>query len=370
MSMFDDVLGMGRTSSVMEGALEPEVEAITMESVADIPDYMDPMEFMTQVACEQELNMQRLDMAILGEEYMYLRENGTEMVNEAVTIQGVIDKFKKGIDWLWGKITSFFKEVQKKFDEALKLDQRFLDKYKKKASEYTGEPIHYKARWNVGALTFEELKEKATKLYGNLEKAASQTFANIEKIGKDSTFDAEMDKAMRIVYADGATPIKDGTRTSSLMKALLKDYKDSDKQANQVCYPGSQGVDRVIKAFEGSKAIKAQVKQAYADNKKNINIYYKAAKKMESLSKKYRVLPTDQSKGIHIGVKVINRLGKELTIANKTYIKLINMHRSLCKQIIVKAATKNADSGAIAKAKEIQHNSASLIESVQFGEEW
>ena len=365
MSMFDDVLGMGRTSSITEGALEPEVEAITMESVTDIPDYMDPMEFMTQVACEQEMNMQRLDMAILGEEYMYLRENGEEITNEAASIQGVVEKFKKGIDWLWGKIQSFFKTVMKKIDDALKLDDRFLSAYEEKAKK--AKSVTISSSWGACSLDCKTTYSSAKRLFDAITGQVAKTYNNIESIGENDTYESLMKDAVKAIYGTELQYKDESSTAKSVMKALLNDRKGNGdhNKASDVSF----GVEFLIKAFKESKGQKQLLKEAYSDNKKSINQMYKGAKKLESIAIKHKVLSTDQSKRIHIGVKVINRLGKDLTIVNKTMVKVMNIQRSLMKKGIVKAASMGSDKIQDAK-KAATGESASLIEAVQIGGEW
>ena len=363
MSMFDDVLGMGRTSSITEGALEPEVEAITMESVADIPDYMDPMEFMTQVACEQEMNMQRLDMAIMAEEYVYLRENGEEMVNETASIQGVISKFKQGIDWLWGKIQTFFKTVLKKVDEALKLDDRFLSAYEDKAKKVKSVKVSATFSNDAG-FKCETTYASAKKYFEGITGEVSKIYNRIESIGKDETVDSIKKDAVKSIFG---SYVKDEATAKSIMKALLKDQKGNGETNKPMEF--TFDVAETIKNFKSSKKQKELLKSAYSDNKKAINQMYKGAKKLESLAKKHKVLSTEHSKRIHIGVKVINSLGRDLTIVNKAMVKVMNIQRSTMKKVIVKAASMGSD--AIQNAnKAATGESASLIEAVQIGGEW
>lgn len=362
MSMFDDVLGMGRTS-VCEGAYEPEVEEITMESVGEIPSYMDPIEFMTQVACEQEMNMQRLDMAILAEEYMYLRENGKEMVNEAASIQGLLDKFKKGIDWLWDNITKFFKEVQKRFDDAIKLDDRFLSAYEARAKKV--DEVSIVSGFDAAGLCdVDGTSKKANERLEATAKEVAKIFNKIENLGKDDTYESLVKAARDTIFAGNAKYDDTNNTSKAVMKALAADY--TSKSSNDNAKSRTVNVEKAIKAFKDSKKAKAGIKEAYATNKKAINQMYKGAKKLESLAKKHRVLSTDESKSIHIGVKAINTLGKDLTVINKGYVKIINMKRSYLKKAIVKAANMGSDK--IQDAKKSAQESASLIDSVQFGE--
>ena len=98
MSMFDDVLGFGRTSvaeSMEVDTLEPEIAGMSLEEAADIDE--DPMDFMLSVAYENEMNMMNLNAAIVAEEYIYLRENGEEMVTEAGKIESIISRAKQMI---------------------------------------------------------------------------------------------------------------------------------------------------------------------------------------------------------------------------------------------------------------------------------
>lgn len=355
MSMFDDVLGMGRTS-VIEGAYEPEVEEITLESAGEIPSYMDPIEFMTQVACEQEMNMQRLDMAILAEEYMYLRENGAEMVYEAASIQGVIDKCKKGIDWLWSQITKFFKTVQKKLDEALKLDTRFLSGYKSKALKCTRMvPIR---TW-LDVLDTDVIAKTAPESYKLFTIAAALAYDNIGHAKEDEDLVAEYHKSLGgedVTVKEICTKMlkvaKHGPDENSDAKTPTKEYKASE----------------LVKWFEGSKKSKQTVKKSYDDNKKIINQMYKGAKKMESIAKTARVISNEESRSIHQSVKLINRIGKDLTVVNKTVVKIINLQRSTLKKGIVKAAALGSGTITDADKARMKAESASMIESVQFGE--
>lgn len=374
MSMFDDVLGMGRTS-IFEGAYEPEVEAITMESVDDVPEYMEPMEFMTQVACEQELNMQKLDMAIMAEEYVYLRENGEELVTEAGTIQNIIDKFKKGVDWLWEKITTFFKTVQKKLQDTIKLDDRFLEKY--------ADAKKCKAKIKIKT-AFDETDTSKIFIIGEglftcLAATASDVYANIGTEKKKTA-----DELLQKYYKEmgGTTHLKAGKgealTAKNIMKKFYNDTTDSDsKLAKEYEFdPATAFAD-----FKKSKDSKEKLKKSYASNKKIINTFYKAAKKMESVTKRGRVIPTEESKNIHVSVKILNKLGKDITIVDKTMVKVLNAQRSLAKQVIVKAAT--LASGDVKKSiKNLEKNintvnnhmqaaqGESFIEAVQFGEEW
>lgn len=337
MSMFDDVLGFGR-SSVMEsmtGGFEPEVEETTLESVSALDESVDPMDFILQVAYENEMNMKNLDMAIMAEEYMFLRESGQEMVYEGSAITSIIDKFKAGVKWLWENIQKFFKSVMKKIDDALKLDQRFLDKYKKKAAGKTAMIAGNKALMDT-----DSVKTQAELLMNKIADKSREVFDELEKNDNAISYDT-IDDIM-----------KDLGIGENYFSNAIKGVAPKKEQQKF-------SADEAITQFEKSKKVKDGIKKIYSDNKKVINEHIKAAKKMESAAKKHKIVPTETSKAIHSTVKVLNKLGSTLTLTNKTYVKIINLARAQYKAIIVAAAAK--------ATSENTNESVSIIDSIEFG---
>ena len=344
MSMFDDVLGFGRTS-VMESMsaddLEPEIADMTLEEAADIDE--DPMDFMIRAAYENEMNMKNLETAIVAEEYMYLRENGQEMVTEDTRLQSIVDRFKSMVKTLWEKIQSFFKTVMRKIDEALKLDQRFLDKYEKKAAGKTGKAKGDESLFNMkeiadnGIGILDLLAEEANGIKNLLDHDQEVKYDDFIKFIRDGIGEMSKEKSL-----DGVITEKD------LFKAMLKKTKENMKV-------GSFSADKAILAFKKSKIAKEELKKAYDKNKKHINLQIKSAKTMESRAKKFKIVPTEVSKSIHGGVKALNKLGSMMTMVNRTFVKLINMSRGFCKAVIVAAAAKEVEKPAA--------ESASMIES-------
>lgn len=337
MSMFDDVLGFGR-SSVMEsmtGGFEPEVEETTLESVSALDESVDPMDFILQVAYENEMNMKNLDMAIMAEEYMFLRESGQEMVYEGSAITSIIDKFKAGVKWLWENIQKFFKSVMKKIDDALKLDQRFLDKYKKKAAGKTAMIAGNKALMDI-----DSAKTQAELLMNKIADKSREVFDELEKNDNAISYDT-IDDIM-----------KDLGIGENYFSNAIKGVAPKKEQQKF-------SADDAITQFEKSKKVKDGIKKIYSDNKKVINEHIKAAKKMESAAKKHKIVPTETSKAIHSTVKVLNKLGSTLTLTNKTYVKIINLARAQYKAIIVAAAAK--------ATSENTNESVSIIDSIEFG---
>ena len=347
MSMFDDVLGFGRSSvmeSLTDDTLEPEIAGMTLEEAADIDE--DPMDFMLRVAYENEMNMMNLDAAIVAEEYLYLRENGEEMVTEAGKIESIISRAKQMIMSLWNKIQSFFKTVLKKIDEALHLDKRFLDKYKSKAVKYSA-----KVKGDVTLLEIENIGDNGIDL---LDKLAALGTTIYDRIRRDENAKNTNVDVVNKIFMKEFGGSQEGIETpKDIMKAILKKNKDD---AAMVTVAGKDAVD----AFEKSPKVKEKLKKAYDTNKKGINNQLKTVKKMESVAKKFRVIPTDESKYIHVTVKSLNKIGSYMTMVNRTYVKLINRSRSFCKAVIISAAAK-ADSGD----KKAKNESTSLIDAFE-----
>lgn len=339
MSMFDDVLGFGRTSvmeSMSDDALEPEIAGMTLEEAADIDD--DPMDFMLRAAYENEINMNNLETAIVAEEYMYLRENGQEMVTEAGKLESIVTRFKAMVQKLWGKIQSFFKTVMRKIDEALKLDQRFLDKYEKKAAGKTGKAKGDEYLFNVG-----DISSSGKRILDDLAEAG-----NVVKKLIDDDQEVDFKQTMKSIRLDVMMTGDENVTEKDMLKAMIKGYKEGREV-------GSFSADKAITAFKASKGAKEDLKKAYDTNKKGINAQLKAAKAMETRAKKFKVVPTKTSKSIHGGVKTLNKIGSIMTLVNRTFVKLINMSRSFCKAVIVAAAAKEVEKPAA--------ESASMIES-------
>ena len=347
MSMFDDVLGFGRTSvaeSMEVDTLEPEIAGMSLEEAADIDE--DPMDFMLSVAYENEMNMMNLNAAIVAEEYIYLRENGEEMVTEAGKIESIISRAKQMIMSLWNKIQSFFKAVLKKIDEALHLDKRFLDKYKSKAVKYSA-----KVKGDVALLEIENIGDNGIDL---LDKLAALGTTIYDRIRRDENAKNTNVDVVNKIFMKEFGGSQEGIETpKDIMKAILKKNKDD---AAMVTVAGKDAVD----AFEKSAKVKEKLKKAYDTNKKGINNQLKTVKKMESVAKKFKVIPTDESKYIHVTVKSLNKIGSYMTMVNRTYVKLINRSRSFCKAVIISAAAK-ADSGD----KKAKNESTSLIDAFE-----
>lgn len=312
MSMFDDVLGLGRTAAIDE-AVEPELENDDFDSVESLDESVDPMDYILTAVFENEMNMANLDAAIMCEEYKYLKENGTEMVYEAVSISAIIEKAKKVVMSLWKKIQSFLKKAQEKLTS--KMDASFLKKYEDKARGKKGTVSGYPELFDLS-----QCRSTASTGFKEIEKAANMVY--VAATADNPTF-PDVDKFMRD-YQEGKDSFKTG-------------FKDAKSEKKTVAL----SADKAIEVFKSIGDAKSDIKTAYNESKKNINLQLKALKKMESVAKKAKVLPTEASGNIHKAVKVVNKLGSFLAMLNRSYMKVLSMSKSQAKAVIIAAAAKD-----------------------------
>lgn len=346
MSMFDDVLGFGR-SSVMESltadTLEPEIAGMTLEEAADIDE--DPMDFMLRVAYENEMNMMNLDAAIVAEEYLYLRENGEEMVTEANKLGSIVEKAKQMIQGLWAKIQAFFKSVTRKIEDKIALDERFCKKYEDKVKGK-----YALVKGTAKLMNFEAMSTKAKEIMDEIRTMAETELNDASKT-ENPTFSDKDDFKARLAKAVGGNNTNDDTAKAA-MKSIIKDYK-GEKDAKPVRVSATDAIDSLRQAKDN----KRQIKDAYEENKKAINVWLKSLKKLETSLKKFKVIPTEMSKNVHKSVKNLNLAGSALTLVDRQFIKAINMGRSFCKAAIAQAASRQVED------KDATAESGSLIES-------
>lgn len=350
MSILNDVFGLGRSSvteSFYDDNIEPEIRDMTLENAADIDD--DPMDYMMQVAYENEINMKNIDMAIIAEEYCYLRENGQELVYEATSISTIIEKFKQAVKNLWSRIQSFFKKVLKDLKEKINLDKRFLDKYGKRALKGgTGVVKGNSNLFNIDAAvssmetTLGDLKDESDSIY--------------ERLVKDETLqvDKEWKRILKNIFKETAkeNKVRGNYTEKDVMNAWLK--SGSETKSDEKAQPFE--AKKAIAAFKKSDALLQKLKKTYDKNKEVVNSHLKAAKTMEANAKKFKVLPTDQSKAIHGGITILNKIGSTMTLVDRAAVKLVHRSRAFCKAVIVAAASKTVD---------VKKESASFIDDLE-----
>ena len=313
MSMFDDVLGLGRAAAIDE-AVEPELVNDDFDSIESLDESVDSMDFMMEAMFNNEMNMEKIDRAIMCEEYTYLRENGEEMVYEAGKIETIISKAKATVLRLWNQIQKFLKTQADKI--VTKMDTAFLKKYEDKAKGKTGY-----VKGALSLLEVEKTKTAVIAVIGNLKKAAIDV--------ADKAF-AEKDAE----FVDWEDWVKQHNDPKDRALTGLADVKDRREEQNF-------SADKAIAAFKEILAAKNSIKSVYSAAKDTVNGQLKALKKMESSLKKFKVIPTEASSNVHKAVRTVNKIGSTMAVVCRTFCKRLNMSKSMCKAIIISAATKD-----------------------------
>ena len=134
----------------------------------------DPFEFITEAMYQNTVNANNINLAILADNYKYLRENGVELMTEASAKakqkQGKLEAIKKFFKTAKDKVIAFFESI---LDKMKRLQAKFLMLFKKAQDraksnyakvvkditvpEYTPDDV---VKW--AKIQFKSLKENAT----------------------------------------------------------------------------------------------------------------------------------------------------------------------------------------------------------------
>ena len=334
MSIFDDVLGLGRTGYVNE-SVEPELENDDFDSVESLNEAIDSMDFMLEAMFNNEMNMERIDKAIMCEEYTYLRENGEEMVYEAGKIESIIQSAKRTVLRLWGQIQKFLKTQSDRI--VTKMDTAFLKKYESKAKGKSG--------YVKGSDYYMEPKERAQAAIGLIKK-----FEDIAIKVADKAF-AETDAE----FLEWDTVAKQYNVDTEFLKTGRYERKQNMTEK-------TFSADKAITAFKEVLSAKNDIKAVYNASKKTVNGQLKALKKMENSLKKFKVIPTEASSNVHKAVRTVTKIGSQMAIVCRIYCKELNTSKAMCKAIIISAAAKDRPE---VKREGVEFNS-SFVDNVEF----
>lgn len=304
MSMFDDVLGLGRAAAIDESAgFEPEIEDCTLENVEELSEDIDLDEFIMEAAFNNERNMMAIDKAIMCDEYMYLRENGQELVYEEGRISGILNTALQSVLKVWENIQKYLAAITKAIrDTEYNI---FKDKYSKLVE---GKSVKIKGDKNL-LYTDTSISVKAISLFGAIGKLGSEWYSGTE--------DPE-------TYVKGKIGLKDNDTVDSLVGVVSKSkFKDVTVTSREAF--------ATLSAYSGAKSA---IKDMFKQNKKAIDNEIKSIKK----SSKRKDRSEDDAKKIHTGVKTLNVLNKYLVATNRSAVKYINQGRAMAKAAIIAMA--------------------------------
>lgn len=336
--MITDMLGFGRTSIYENYECNPEVEAITMESVEDITG--DPFEFAIATVYENELNFERIEKMMILDEYAYLLENGQEMVFEAGKLKGFFEAAKKAILSIWHKITQFFKAAASKIADIFKNNEKFATKYK---------PIFDK----------EGLYGKKVPLSNEVKTYSSVTY--IYKLASDCMSNA-------VKMAGDLTVSSDISQDSDIMKGIIKTITGTDTDSiNSYFKKKVESTTRTLEVsadyfteLTNSNDVKTKLKNLYDANRKAINKTIDSLKKAEKdIDKKNN---KDDASKAHNVVKYAKRIAGVLPHINSAAVKRINARLSFDRQSV--SAVIKYYGSKIAKTGKVEE-ATSFIEAVE-----
>lgn len=194
----------------------------------------DPFEFITEAMYQSVVNSNNISLAILADNYTYLRENGIELVNEAEAAAEQKEKKKsmirKFFEKIKEKILKFFNTVLEKLKN---LQSKFLGLFKKTKDKIAAGVLKPAAKVKVTVPDYDlqEVESWANNIFGNVKKAGyhQPDLLKYEPFPKKGQVESSLDKEMKIIANYGKSiksinGVKDYT-----IKALDEAQKDELK---------------------------------------------------------------------------------------------------------------------------------------------
>jgi hypothetical protein len=125
--------------------VEPELESVLRAPFTPLDESVDPIDFITKVMYENIINYQNIELAILGEEYVALREAagdgegkpslGSKVKNGVKSIPG---KAKNAKDAIIKAVQWFISQIGKFFTSAIDKVSTMINKIKAHAAQHAG----------------------------------------------------------------------------------------------------------------------------------------------------------------------------------------------------------------------------------------
>lgn len=340
----DTILGMGRTS-IFESAIDDEIASISIDTVDECAG--DPFEFLTAAYYESDMNMMKINQAIMVCEYAYLKENGSEMVYESNVVTSMFHNIGEGIKKAWRKICEFFKSIFSWLENAIRSDKKFVEKYEKKIKDIKG---------TVDIGKFKGYSyNKTTKLGGdnaNIATNAKAMFTNIETAAKNAK---ELKVDGSAITADTKTEDFLDELRGKLVNESKCEKSDFAKKVSEL-FRGeevtttkysSSDLTPMLEVVKTAKKTKADLKAVYTETKGTVDTLLKTVKALEkksAIDEDKKRKESDTAKAYHVAGTIINSCTNMLTMINNKAGKALTAHNRQCKAVITKAVNKyNAD---------------------------
>ena len=340
--VYDTLFGLGRSmSSVTEGAMDPEIAGITLDSVEECAG--DPFEFATAIMYENEMAMNQLDMAVMCCEYAYLRENGTEMVYEAGVLKNFFDSAKKKVKEWWEKIVKFFKKVFNYVANFVRTDAQFVSKYEaaaKKAGKVNGLKLKgYDYDVTVPGAMMTAINDD---YLAKMNKVLVQSDPN-NKYSDDNAVDDYMDAVRSAICRKGNSSADSSITASDFSKELNKALKGGKDEKEDItvwdCAAAIGEIKNAKKTKESLQKLfdkaKALANNATGELSELENECRKAEKADPESTQKQTA-----SKAAHNGVKIVSSLLSIATMVNNQGAKMITAANRQNRAFTAKALSK------------------------------
>ena len=254
------------------------IEKDDVEYASEVPaENEDPLAVAGEVAAQTESNWNSLMMSIGMHELRYLKENGTEIIYEAVDIKAFKDKVVQFFKTLKDKIWSVVKNFVATFQSRVMKGEKFINKY---SSEIKN--------------GFNKLKDKKSdkkiKIYEFTDKVKSWTPDDAWKAMGCESIQSKLDSASSSSAYNSIIEKEDRTATEMASKVLGTSVTadNYDKEVFKFFYGGDyekkekkiidlDGIEKYMDVVRSGKSLKT-VKENYKKFEKNINSIIKKAK--------------------------------------------------------------------------------------------
>ena len=330
MSMFDQIMKVNESSQV---TFEPEIQDITIESAEDLNAATDIMEDALNITFENDMFMQRMNLAIISEEYEYLRNNGEELVWEGGKLASIRDTFIGWVKSFLGKIASLFKKAIQAIKDKANANTKWL---KMKPLVDT---VQIANGYDPECLKAANIKSRADAVFTCLEDALNKFSVDAYNEGDVKVENDENIKSADAKLKDLESDFyKQGQHTYKVVDAatFLRDYANCRKSLSSL-------YDRTKKVADG---IIKDMKDMCKDEKKS-----DTTKEVKGIN------TTAVHKFISLSKEICNRGSKILNV----FMKSSSKSNQLARAIVAKAAASSAKNDIKAGKK---HEAASVFDTV------
>lgn len=350
----DTILGIGRTS-IFESAVDSEIEAISIDTVEECAG--DPFEFATGIYYEAQMDMMKVNQAIMVCEYAYLKETGEELVCEANILNNLWDSVKKTAKKVWAKICQFFKKIFRWLSNTVQTDAQWVKAQDEKIKDMSGSSVTidlevYDYFANIGGL-----KPNFDKPFSNIIVAASKggvyLFGDEDNSVKANSMSEKLSKKL-LDECRGKIVDKSTVKAEDFDDEMNK-YFRGDKQTKSSV--SKNELKEMIDIVRDGKITKRSLDTAYSFCKNCVDSVMKAATNAEKdanelLKRKDNAANQKASKASHETVTFLNGCLALTTQVNSKLTSLLTSQNRQCKAVVSAALSKSKDSKKKSKTNE------------------